>query len=716
MFSKLRVAITRSKLYKLLNALFYNPDGSIREWTVPLVLLCVAFLCYGLYAKHMGFYWDDWGFAWPRQFLGGQEFTAWPNRPLRIYVERALTPVLGIDPLVWQVAAILARSLAAMTLWWSMRQIWPKHAYQRFAVALLYVVYPGFSQQPMAMTYLYFWLVQIVFFFSLGAMVWAIRHPRALWPGLLGSLVLSGLQMFACEYFVGLELLRPFLLWQILRDSAPRLGERFRRLILYYSPFAVLLGGYVYWRLFVGTSALHQAVLLDQIRANPGQGITELLKTIWHAFGVVTIGAWENTLQVNLGQFIYRVKTIFPALIIIVTAGLTIYMGRLGDAVTGGPSGREERAAWPFIGFGLLTLLVAGIPCYVGGFIVGPSFEADRFSLAYIPGVGLLFVGLLELLPRRGQSVALLAFLAGLAVGYQYYNSALFRQEVELQKRFAWQLAWRIPALKPATALLSDDLPFPYTDDEGIAFLVNWMYAPEDYGVDHLSYDVEALSTRLETNLPSLEPNQVIYNDIYDVADFTGSTNRVVVFYFRPPSCLRVLNPLYDDGLVLTQIYKMQNGRPVILHTYALPPLVAKALPLSNMDQIVGESAQSFTPPEFLYGSEPWHDWCFYFEKADLARQEGDWQEVIALGEEAFQRQLFPFDLSEYLVFIEAYTRLGRWDEAHRLLRRVSSPAPFLNPALCAILQRVERDATVVEEGKVTVEEWKQELACESNR
>ncbi len=709
MFARFKTTITRSRLYRLLNAMLYTADGNLRDWTALAALLAVMFLCYGLYAKHMGFYWDDWSFAWPRQFLGGQEFTAWPNRPLRIYIERAVTPLLSVDPLVWQVAAIAARYLATLSLWWAMRQVWPGRSRQVFTLALFYAVYPGFSQQPLAMTYLYFWLVQIVFFASLGVMVWAARRPRYLWPGLLVALIASGLQMFACEYFVGLELLRPFLLWIVLRDSFARRKERLGRLLLYYTPFALLLGVYIGWRLFVGTSPLHRPVLLEQLRADPVQGTLELLRTIWHALGVVSVGAWENTLQVDLGQFIYRVKTIFPALILVTTIGLTLYMSRLSNGSSS--ASPRFRTAWQFLGIGLVAFLVAGIPCYVGGFIVGPSFEADRFSLAYIPAIGLLLVGMLDLLPERGAAVALAALLTGLAVGYQYYNAALFRQEAELQKRFAWQLAWRIPALKPGTALLSDDLPFPYTDDEGIAFLVNWMYAPDDYNVEHLSYDFETLSTRLETNLPSLEPDQVIYSDIYDVADFRGSTNQAVVLYFRPPSCLRVLNPAYDENLVLTQIYKMQDGYAVILHTYALPPLVARALPLSNMAQIV-ESERAFVPPEFLYGSEPWHDWCYYFEKADLMRQQGEWQIIAALGEEAFQRRLFPFDLSEYLIFIEAYARLQRWEDASALIRRVSTPAPFLNPALCALLERVEHSGSISTDGEAVMENWRQELKC----
>jgi len=29
------------------------------------------------------------------------------------------------------------------------------------------------------------------------------------------------------------------------------------------------------------------------------------------------------------------------------------------------------------------------------------------------------------------------------------------------------------------------------------------------------------------------------------------------------------------------------------------------------------------------------HGWCYYYQKANLARQQGDWEQVIALGREA---------------------------------------------------------------------------------
>lgn len=64
------------------------------------------------------------------------------------------------------------------------------------------------------------------------------------------------------------------------------------------------------------------------------------------------------------------------------------------------------------------------------------------------------------------------------------------------------------------------------------------------------------------------------------------------------------------------------------------------------------------------------------------------------------------FDLSEYLIFVEAYARLERWEDVHRLLQRVSDPAPFLNPALCAIFDRVEQSSSISPAGQAVLEQW----------
>ncbi|HEX7567213.1 MAG TPA: hypothetical protein VF355_01460 [Anaerolineaceae bacterium] len=698
--------------------LIYYHDGSFRLWTVPAVLLIVVFASYGLYAKHLSFYWDDWSFAWVRFFQGlrGLKTMADITRPIRAYFEAALTPVLGINPLAWQIYAMLLRWIASLALWWFLRQVWEKHSRPIFMVALFYVVYPGFSQQSLAMTYHYFWFFQAIFYISLGLMVWAVRTPRRFWLGMIGALVLAVIQLFSSEYLVGLELLRPIFLWLALASVVPQFKPRLRRTAFYSVPFLLILGAYLFWRVFLLKFPTYQPTLLGQFQTAPLESMHRLVNSIWHSFGVVMVAAWENTLQVNIHQFdITRFALIYPLLVATSLVGLLLYQNRLQAQ----PSSDHISADHPrtyvgqFIGIGLAAILVAGIPFYVTGLNIQAYFDADRFSMSYLLGACLLLVGLVELLPNLWQSITLTALLAALAIGLQFYNSALFRNETDLQKTFAWQLVWRMPGLKQNTLMLSDDTTFPFTDDEGLTYLVNWTYAPENR-TTHLPVAIDTISSRLGDGLPSLEKGQPIYQDHYLGADFRGSTDQVIVVSFNPPSCLRILNPAFDQDLIFLPVYKIRNGRIIELQAHALPPLAANALPLSNMDQIIPAPDRPAKPPAFLFNPEPSTTWCYFFEKADLARQTGDWQAVARLGDEAFSSQYFPRDLSEYLVFIEAYARLGRWQDAEKIAQSVSNPAPVINPALCAIWNRTGQARQLSDRDKSLLAGLKQEFQCDS--
>jgi hypothetical protein len=135
-----------------------------------------------------------------------------------------------------------------------------------------------------------------------------------------------------------------------------------------------------------------------------------------------------------------------------------------------------------------------------------------------------------------------------------------------------------------------------------------------------------------------------------------------------------------EDAALLTE-----TGLPV------LPRTAAKALDLSNLGRINPEPANGVVPPAVL-GAEPAHTWCYYFEKADLTRQTGDWAQVAKIGDKAFAIPYYPDDYSEYLPFIEAYASTGRWEDARDLTRKTADLMPILRPALCAVWQRVGTD------------------------
>src|SRR6185295_16239655 len=149
--------------------------------------------------------------------------------------------------------------------------------------------------------------------------------------------------------------------------------------------------------------------------------------------------------------------------------------------------------------------------------------------------------------------------------------------------------------------------------------------------------------------------------------------------------CLRVLDPQIDAENRL------------------LVPLLRDAAVLSNVSMIHAEPA--VTMPASLYAPEPRHGWCYYFEKADLARQTGDWERVVELGDRAFKLDDSPNDPVERFVFIEGYAHIGDWERAIELSQvsyRVSKD--YVGPLLCGLWERIQAETNESLERNVSLD------------
>jgi hypothetical protein len=101
--------------------------------------------------------------------------------------------------------------------------------------------------------------------------------------------------------------------------------------------------------------------------------------------------------------------------------------------------------------------------------------------------------------------------------------------------------------------------------------------------------------------------------------------------------------------------------------------------PYSETEHVLTEEAPH-APPAVVFGPEPDRGWCYYYEKADLARQQGNWQQVSKLGSEAFGKGLFPADGIEWMPFLQAYAATGD-------VERLTKWAPAVTPDHYAALQ-----------------------------
>ncbi|HQV95070.1 MAG TPA: hypothetical protein PLF41_11430, partial [Anaerolineales bacterium] len=105
---------------------------------------------------------------------------------------------------------------------------------------------------------------------------------------------------------------------------------------------------------------------------------------------------------------------------------------------------------------------------------------------------------------------------------------------------------------------------------------------------------------------------------------------------------------------------------------------------------------------------------CYYFQKAELARQFGDCDEVNRLADAAFKLDEHFNNPVELFVFIEGYAHAGDWDDAIRLsneARQVSKS--YVDPLLCKLWKRIEAETTPSEERTEALNEIFELTGCE---
>jgi len=676
----------------------------LSQWTTPFVLLVIAFFSYGFFAFQQGFHWDDWGLAWLIRTLGRPGLIDYfsTNRPFLAYVYSVTTSLFGTNPVAWQLFSLLMRWLTAISLLWVLRIIWPERMRETFFATVFFLVYPGFNQSAIAIIYGHFFLAQTLLCTSIGLMLKFAQQPRRLWwAGLLG-LLFSAINLFSTEYFFGLELLRPVLLWLGLRQEWPDWQTRLKRAALIYLPFFLALAGFLYWRYFILGFYLYQPELVSDLGSSSTARLANLPAIILEQWKVTSWEAWGQIFKFpDFSAYGPRLTILYIAVLSLTGIGLYELAKRFKES---GQASWKFSAHW--IGLGLLAMLLAGIPFLVTDLPLRLTFPNSRFTLPFALGVAFLLIALLELLPFWNYKVLIASLLVMLAVGTQFNNGYLWREDWQIQKAFFWQMSWRIPDLQPGSILLSSDTPFEYSSDNSLTFPLNWIYAPDNHTTE-IEYAYYFVSVRLGNELDALKPGLPIHQD-YLAATFDSTSDQMIAVHYAPPGCFRVLHPVYDRDLPLAPAMGEVAERWLETSVPILPRTAANALSLSNLGQIIPSLTSDVSLPS-VFGTEPAHTWCYYFEKADLARQSDDWVQVAEIGDKAFAIPYYPDDLSEYLPFVEAYAQTGRWEDARDLTRKTAEQMPILRPALCAVWQRVE-NSTATSISSAQIEKMKEEL------
>jgi len=112
---------------------------------------------------------------------------------------------------------------------------------------------------------------------------------------------------------------------------------------------------------------------------------------------------------------------------------------------------------------------------------------------------------------------------------------------------------------------------------------------------------------------------------------------------------------------------------------------------LTNFDRVSQEYASLNNEfIEVLDGNV--EDWCFYFEKADLASQNQDWITITSLWNEAKKGGHAPLNGVEYRPFIQGFAYTGNWEKAKNLTMYANSITGYIGDYYCELWNEFERN------------------------
>jgi hypothetical protein len=647
--------------------------NSMKKFVPALVLFLVAVLAYGLLTPRLGFYWDDLPITWIRYTLGSEALTRYfsTNRPVWGLLHQLTTRLIPQVPAYWQVFALVWRWLGAVVVYLIVAKLWKGRSALALGVSLLFLVYPGFNQHWAAYLYSHFYIVLFFFLFSLLCTLLAIESPRCYWAWTAAGLFFSALNLWMMEYFYVLELMRVGLILTAVRDEELTLLQRLKRTLSLWTPYLAVFTLAVLSRLFIFNNQVYGISLTSQLRSAPLETMIALARNIKKTLELVLRDAWFKMFELpdmaNAETILSSYYLVVAVVAVVAIAGFLLL-----------PRGENKSlrknildGVW-MIGLGGLAVLLAGWPFWLIGFTPSLNWPASRFTLPFMFGVALIFGGVISLLPWRRLRIVLLVSLVSMAAGRQYLTSHQYLQDWETQKDMFWQMTWRAPSIAPDTLILMNEGAFDFYADNSLSAALNWVYAPDNHS-DHIEYVLFHPTTRFKNALPEIEPDIPIYYD-YLAGEFNGNTSQSLSFYYAPPGCLRLLDP---DVERLNRLIPENS-------------LMRYAARLTDPSLILEEPRAAMPA---VYGPEPEHGFCYYYQMADLARQFERWGEVAEFADMALSFGEHPYEPAEHLLFIEGYAHAGRWERAVELSERAYEVSPeVMGRVLCELWERVEAE------------------------
>ena len=683
------------KLVGFIRSIEIRPLGNMTlpgKIVIPFLLFFACFLAFGLLLSPLGYFQDDWHhvyYAYHEGIDGLQRFFFTDSRPFAFFIYKVFFSVLGFDPSYWHWGVMLLRFSTSFVFWLMLYQLWPDQNDLTGLLALFFALHPVFTLQPLSVAYTIHWISYLSVALSFCLMVFANRTPRWFWQITILAVIFQVFHLLMMEYYTGLEIFRLLIIWLALPIYS--FGGKIKKVFIVWLPYLLVLLLYVPYRLsfsiLFGYDRFESPFLFWL--ESPSNSFISLIETTIKDTIFIVISPWYTAIMPNV--FDLTRPSTWGMIGGVIVFGVIYYfcISSIGknSKQTSDLSAYTNR----LVIFGFLGFIFSLIPFWLTDFKITAMnpLWSSRFALPALLGASMITVGVVFFfIQERSRRILFLSILLSISFGFHIQVARNFKASSDKQTQFYWQLYWRAPVLASGTLIVADEEVLPYMGDTPTAYAINLLY-PKVFPASQADYWFSPGSK----DIPHLFTSSEISEMKKYSSTFFASPKQVIAVTFNPEEgqCLWFLRPEYADVRFFSaEAYRWMQ--------------------YSNVS--FAQSDSNYKPPSDIFGDEPAHTWCYFYQKADLAEQQGDWNEVIRLWTEAQKKKLRPSNSVEMLPFIKAYAQLSELEQAQKMTLQANTLPPRMRSLLCTMwtsFNEFAEDDTSQE----IVNETKEDLGCQ---
>jgi len=623
------------------------------------LLALVSGLAYLPFVAGFGYFNDDWYLMYAAGARGVSVFADIfsIDRPGRVLVMVPAWLLFGGNPLYYNLSAYLFRLAGGLGFCFLLRHLWRRQRTETVLMALLFLVYPGFLNQPNAIDYQSHIVGLAAAVFSLALTLKAVLSRRGFAKVVFFALstLLGWFALWQMEWYIGFEFLRWAAVFLLANREARTLWRRLAGTLRAAWPVIAVPALFLLWRIAFfkpERGATDLGLQLDNVIQSPLRtGLTWLASLFSDSLDVLLL-AWGAPLSSLLAWVWSRDLLLVGLALGAAALGVFLYFLRQFETtLTDKMTDWRPEALW----LGGTSALAGLLPVILVNRSVDFGFYS-RYSLVSSAGAVVFLVALLYSLESLPLRKVLAAGLVLVAVFTHYANSQRAVQVTQATREFWWQVSWRIPQLEKNTTLVTSYPQVAIEEDYFIWGPASLIYFPQQENPKFIQPGVFAALLNQDTVTKTLLREGQEFDNRRTIRTYKNYRNLLVLTQPGADSCVQVIDgaqPVYsrDETASIRVIGPFSEIEHILVNLPASPP------------------------PALVFGPEPKHGWCYYYQKASLAKQRGEWGEIVQLGKQVQGQGLEAGDLVEWMPFLEAYAHEGQASRLETLSPLIAADA-----------------------------------------